>query len=338
MDDYRIRTIRCDMPCLIEQPADLFYLTGMTLSKGRLFVNGSEATLFVDGRYFERAKKEAPCSVALWSEFKNIQEKEIGFDSAFVTYDSYLTMKREMPHIHWFPKPHPLQEMRAVKEDREIRLLKKAAQLTFQGYEHIASMLQVGVSEEELALEFEIFCLENGASGLSFHPIIAFGENSAYPHYRAGKCKLKNNQTVLIDVGAVFENYCGDLTRIVHFGKPDARILQFEKWVQLAKHSAIQAIQPGIKFGELDQMVQDEFDKVNVKPLYTHSLGHGIGLEAHEFPRIRFDGPDRDVILKTGMVFTIEPGLYQPGVGGVRLEDMIVVTETGFENLFPDDR
>ncbi|MBX7066504.1 MAG: Xaa-Pro peptidase family protein [Parachlamydiales bacterium] len=336
MDDSRIKKIKTETPLLIEQTADLFYLTGLTLSKGRLLVRHGKTTLFVDGRYFERAKKEAPCPVALWDEFKKVQEKEIGFDSAFVTYDGYLGLKKELPHTNWISKPNPIRELRAIKDEKEISALKKAALLTWKGYKHIIGLLKEGISEEELAFEFEFFCRKNGASGLSFSPIIAFGENGAYPHYRAGKTKLKKDEAVLIDVGAVVDQYCGDMTRVYFFGRPDPKIIHFEELVRSAKEKAMRHIKPGVKIGEIDQIVQDEFDKANVKQLYIHSLGHGIGLEAHEFPRIRYDGADKDVQLMPGMVFTIEPGLYQPGVGGIRLEDMLVVTKNGYENLFPD--
>lgn len=333
MDDSRIKKLNIDL--LIENPIDLYYLTGLTLSKGRLLVKNQKATLYVDGRYFAEAKKKAPCPVAPWNESKQIKEKKLHFDSAFVSYEGFLDLEKEFPHVEWISTPHPLQMLRAVKEKKEIEFLKKAALLTWNGYRHIREHLKEGVSEAELALEFEIFCRKNGASGLSFSPIIAFGENGAYPHYRAGSAELKKGQSILIDVGAVFDHYSGDMTRVVHFGKPDEKILHFEKIVKRAKEKAFSLIKPGATFGMLDQAVQDEFDAANVKPLYIHSLGHGIGLETHEFPRIRFDGPDKDVVLKKGMVFTIEPGLYQPGVGGVRLEDMVVVTDNGYENLFP---
>lgn len=330
---HRIQKIQGSV--LIEQPIDLFYLTGLNLSKGRLFVKQGKATLFVDGRYYAQAKVKAPCEVAHWDQIKELKEKEIGFDSAFLTYDGVLHLKEEMPHVHWIPKPHPIQELRLIKEPQEIETLKKAAHLTWQGYRHVESLLKEGVSEEELALEFEWFCRKQGASGMSFPPIIAFGENGAYPHYRAGKAKLKKGQSILIDAGAILNHYCADMTRMMHFGAVHPRIAQFEEWVARAKHKAIQAIKPGVLLGSLDQIVQDEFDRLNVKPLYIHALGHGIGLETHEFPRIRFDGVDRNVVLKPGMVFTIEPGLYEMGVGGVRLEDMVLVTETGHENLMP---
>lgn len=325
-----------DIPCLIEQTTDLFYLTGLNLSKGRLLVSQNRVTLFVDGRYLEAAKKNAPCDVAKWEEFKNVQEKEMVFDSSFITYDAYLALKKELPSVHLIPRSSPLKEIRVVKEQNEIAALKKAADLTWNGYKYITQLLKEGVSEEELAFEFEFYCRKQGASALSFKPIIAFGENGAYPHHRAGSSRLKNGQAVLIDVGAIFDNYCGDMTRLVYFNEPEKKVLELEEIVKRAKEKAMRAIKPGVKCGLLDQIVQDEFAQANVKEFYTHSLGHGIGLEAHEFPRLRFDGADRDVVLQPGMVFTVEPGLYVSGVGGVRLEDMVVVTETGYENLFHD--
>lgn len=323
-------------PCLIEQLDDLYYLTGMDLSKGRLFLSTDEAILFVDGRYYELAKKAAPCKVCLWDEQKKIlpHHKKIAFDSASLTFDTFLALKNEYPTVEWISSPSPLKHLRMIKEPREIAALKKAANLTWRGYQEVIKHLKLGVSEEELALEFEIFCRKNGASGLSFEPIIAFGENSAYPHHRAGKTRLTENQVVLVDVGAIVDHYHGDMTRVNFFGNVDQEILRFEQIVKTAQKKALDHVRPGIRAGELDRIVRDEFDKHNVKPLYIHSLGHGIGLETHEYPRIKIDGEGSDLILEPGMVFTIEPGLYQPGLGGIRIEDMVLVTETGHENFF----
>jgi Xaa-Pro aminopeptidase len=323
-------------PCLIEAPADLLYLTGLTLSKGRLLVSSQESILFVDGRYYEKAKQTAPCKVCLWAEWKDIPFKEVGFDSSFVSYESYLLLQKELPNVQFVPIANPLKKIRAVKDQDEISCLKKAAALTWKGYQRILEVLQEGISEEEVALEFEIFCRKNGASGLSFSPIIAFGENSAYPHHRAGKDRLRKDQIVLIDIGAVVDHYAGDMTRMFHFGKVDPKLIWMEDLVRKAQQAAIDLVQPGICFGALDSLVREIFQKENVKQLYTHNLGHGIGLDTHEYPRIRFDGEDKDVILEPGMVFTIEPGLYQPGLGGIRIEDMILVTDQGHTNLYAE--
>jgi Xaa-Pro aminopeptidase len=337
MKDARIRKLMENGICLIEQTVDLFYLTNLSLTKGRLLIGEEEAILFVDGRYYEKAKKEAPCSVMKWEEQKKVFEKykQIGFDSAAMSYDGHLALKSGFPGIEWVAMPNPLRDLRAVKEPKEIEALKRAANLTWRGYQKIVEGLKVGVSEEELAIEFEIFCLRNGASEFSFKPIVAFGENSAYPHYRAGKTRLRENQIVLVDVGAVVDEYHGDMTRVHHFGEIDPELLRLEQIVKRAQKMAVDHIRPGVRVGDLDQIVRDEFDKENVKPLYIHSLGHGVGLETHEHPRqIKIDSDSRDLVLKPGMVITVEPGLYQPGLGGIRIEDMVLVTETGHENFF----
>lgn len=331
MDDSRTKALSKQLtdPCFIEQPADLLYLTGMELSKGRLLATPKGATLFVDGRYYEQAKRKAPCPVLLWDEQKKLTEKRLGFDSAALSYEGYIALKKTFPHTELLPMPNPVKHLRAIKDTAEIGALKKAQHLTSLGIQKMHELLREGITEQELGLEFEMFCRKNGASGLSFEPIIAFGENSAYPHHRAGKARLQSGQVVLVDMGVIVDQYHGDMTRIFHFGKPHPRIVELEHLVRTAQKKAIDQIKPGIKLGKLDQIVRDEFDRYNVKQLYMHSLGHGIGLETHEFPRLKFDGEDLDVVLQMGMIFTIEPGLYQPGVGGVRIEDVILVTETG---------
>lgn len=314
-----------ETPTLIESPVDLYYLTGQDFSVGQLLVSKSDAALYVDGRYFEKAKKQAICSVFLIEEFSKVKENTICFDSAFVSFDAFQKREKNFPHIKWIPNPNPLQALRAIKDDFEIKKLKEARDLTELGIKKVAECFKEGVSEEELKLEFELFCRKNGAMGLSFDPIIAFGENSAYPHHRAGKSRLKMGQVVLVDAGAVVEHYSGDLTRIFYFGTPDPRVQRLEKIVQRAKDAATKEAKIGVKIGKLDAIVREIFEKEDVKPLYTHNLGHGVGLETHEFPRLRFDGVDKDVVLEKNMVITIEPGLYMPGVGGVRLEDMVFI-------------
>ena len=324
----------------LEDPTDLFYLTGLSFSAGRLVLENGDATLLVDGRYYEMAKqKAAHFQVVLYEKegsfhpFK--RAKKVAFDSAMLSFDRYQVLKRAFREQEWVPNSCPLKGIRVCKEEQELIALKKAAQLTWQGYQHVLTLLKVGVSETELAWQFERFCRENGASSLAFEPIIAFGENSAYPHYRPQKgCKLKEGEIVLIDVGAVVDRYCGDMTRTAFFGKPNEKLLHLEKLVRKAHDLAFQAARPGVKVGELDQIVHSFFAKEGVESLFPHSLGHGIGLEVHEYPRLRFDGVDKEITLTPGMVFTIEPGLYMPGVGGIRYENTVAVTEDGVENFY----
>jgi Xaa-Pro aminopeptidase len=333
-----ISTITLD-GCVIDNPQDLFYLTGLPLSKGRLWASIEGATLFVDGRYFAKAKKSVKCPVVLWEKgvFETFLKgvKRGSFDSAFLTVEEAKTLQKSMPHVDWVGAPHLLRDVRLCKDPQEIALLKKAADLTWQGYNRIVEVLEEGISEKEAAVEFQTFCLKNGASGFSFEPIVAFGENSAYPHHRASDTKLKNNQIVLIDVGAIFDRYCGDMTRVFFFGHPDPELKRMEQIVRRSWQKAAAAVRPGVKLGEIDRIVREEFRKDGVESLYVHSLGHGIGLDAHEYPRIHEKGEDKDAVFKKGMVFTIEPGLYKPGLGGIRLEDTFVVTEKGAESFYP---
>lgn len=323
--------------CIIDAPIDLFYLTGLNLSLGRLIVTRKNAVLFVDGRYLEACQKSKIVKAELASE-KTILKftsklKTIGFDSQTTTVAQFEKLK------NWFgaklqPVSHPLQKLRAVKDKGEIAALKKSANLLWKGFEHVKKLLKVGVAEEALAKEFEIFCLKRGASGPAFEPIIAFGKNSAMPHYRAGEQRLKKGDIVLIDIGVIVDGYASDMTRVVHFGKADPRLIHMESIVRASHQAALKICRPGTRIGKLDEAARRVMKRAKMEHLYVHSLGHGVGLETHEFPRIRLNGEDKNVVLEAGMVITIEPGLYLPEVGGIRHEDTIVITKDGYLNLY----
>lgn len=324
---------------LIENPADLFYLTGVLCSVGRLILKPEGAFLLVDGRYYEMAKKQGPpCEIVLAGKdalSEVLQSvKKVGFDSAFFTIDRYEALKTTIPRKEWVAVSKPLKNFRAFKDTGEIAALKRAARVTWEGYQKVLKNLKEGVTEMEIALDFELYCRRNGASKLTFEPIVAFGENSAYPHYRAGQARLKKNQIVLLDLGAVVDQYRGDMTRVFFFGEPHPDLERFYRLVQSAHDAAAAAVRPGIKIGDLDRIARSILAKEEVESLFTHALGHGVGLEAHEYPSVRADGEDRDLLLRPGMVFTIEPGLYLPGVGGVRYENTFAVTEHGAENFY----
>jgi Xaa-Pro aminopeptidase len=313
---------------LVENPVDLLYLTGLSLSRGRLLV-GKDLCLFVDGRYLATAQQSLSFSVRSIEE-KPLLPQRIAFDSSTTTCDALRLLERDFPYVEWVAAPQMFKRLRAVKEPEEISALRKARALTLAGIEHVKQLYKEGVSEKELAWQFELFCRTQGASGLSFDPILAFGEKSAYPHYRAGGQKLERDQSILCDVGAIVDGYRGDLTRTFFFGKPDATLLRFQEVVAKAFDAALKSVRPGIAAGEIDQAARGVFKEAGVEHLFIHSLGHGIGLETHEFPSLRLKSEDR---IEAGMVFTIEPGLYQPGVGGIRFEEMILVTEKGAQLL-----
>jgi Xaa-Pro aminopeptidase len=211
--------------------------------------------------------------------------------------------------------------------------LRKAANLGTEGFEYLLEIIREGISEAELAVELEIFWKRKGSRGLSFQPIIAFGASSSMPHWRASSARLKKGDAILIDIGVHYHHYHSDMTRVVYFKEADPKMVEIHSIVQEAQQLALSLCKPGVKIGELDKTARDSITKRGYGAHFTHSLGHGIGLEIHELPTLRSGSPQSDLLLEPGMCITIEPGIYLAGVGGVRLEDTVVITESGYENL-----
>lgn len=321
---------------IIEKPVDLFYLTGLNLSLGTLILSKKGARLFVDGRYLAYAKKgPIPCEkmTAAGCTKELTPFTSIGFDAAHTTYFRWQGLEK-LAGKKMIPKKSPTEAARAIKSAAEIKALKKSAALLWKGYQFLKKRLKVGMSEKEAAVLFEIYCLEKNADGMAFDPIVAFGKNTALPHHRPGKTRLKKSDCVLLDLGVTLNKYHSDMTRTFFLGKADPRVVVFEAVVKAAHKAALQLCRPGVKVGELDKAACQVIEKAGLKPYLAHSLGHGVGLEVHEFPRLKFQGEDSDAVLKDGMVITIEPGLYWPGVGGYRHEDTIVITKKGYENWY----
>jgi Xaa-Pro aminopeptidase len=320
--------------CLVENPLDLFYLTGLQLSLGALVVLPQKTQLFVDGRYIEFAKKHSPVPVQLLTQFNAFIRplSSLAFDSQTTSVERESQLKKLSDS--WVPIPLLLKQIRSIKDAGELKAMKKSAQLLWKGFEHIRRSLKAGVTEKELALSFELYCRKHGAERLAFDPIVAFGKNSAYPHYRAGDAKLKKNDIVLIDIGVVVDKYHSDMTRTLFWGKADPRLVLLDSTVKKAHAAALALCKSGAKVGSLEKAACQVIEKAGLQEMILHSLGHGIGLETHEFPRIKYQGEDKDVILREGMVITIEPGLYLPGVGGIRHEDTIVITPNGYKNWY----
>ncbi len=330
----------CEL-CVIDHPTDLFYFTGLQVSTGRLVVHEEEAMLFVDSRYIQSAQETAPIKACLESKESLLQFfKEHPFQKAYVdgkhtSYDQFEKLKAQIPG-ELVANTNFFKILRSIKDEQELRYMKESAKLLWRGFEYVQSCLKEGVSEKEIAKQFEIFCLQQGADGLSFEPIIAFGPNSAMPHYRAQETRLQEGDVVLIDIGVVLNHYHSDMTRVVFYKTSDPRMYQLYQINKAAHQAAYALCQPGQMCGALDRAARQVMKEANVEELFVHSLGHGIGLETHEFPIIRSTGADKDVVLQPGMVFTIEPGLYLAGKGGVRYEDTVMVTATGCENFYPD--
>lgn len=326
---------------LVESPIDLFYLTGLELSAGQLFVGLSVAWLIVDGRYSEKASSQSLYPVVAQSPQAlrecSVQARaaQLGFDQDTTSYSRFLALTKECATAacSLTPLSSLTRILRRIKDAGEIEALRAAARLDVKGCRFVQSRLVEGVLEEEIACELDHFWKQRGARGTSFDPIIAFGAHSSMPHYRAGSGRLKRGDLVLIDIGVLYNAYHSDLTRVVRYGSVDARLDAIYQIVAEAQHKAIERCVPGTKIGELDAIARGWIAERGYGKQFSHSLGHGVGLEIHEWPSIRQGGPASDEPLRPGMVITIEPGIYIPGLGGVRLEDTVCITDSGYEIL-----
>lgn len=325
--------------CIIQDEVNLFYYTGKTLSAGRLIILQDRDFLFVDGRYFEACQKQRDLAVLPLNDkaFETEIAPNLSFmvDSDEISLSAFqdLTSLLERCHHSLKSKKGFLRKLRSVKEVAEISCLTEASKLGLLGFDLIKEELKEGVTEKKLASLLEIFWKTKGAEGAAFSPIIAFGKNSALPHYRAGDEKLKKGDIVLVDIGVTLDRYHSDMTRVIFFGDPDPKLLEIHSIVFEALQRAEDALSSGKKIDEIDQIARDYIGSKGYRDNFTHSLGHGIGLEVHEFPTLRASGASSGIILEEGMVITIEPGIYLPGIGGVRLEDTLVITKDGYKNL-----
>lgn len=338
-------TLKCDA-LLVEDAVNLYYLTGFNLSTGKLLIDAKSAHLMVDARYFELCQRSSEIPVVLVTAGQNALQSllagecrhvhSLAIDAATTTYKNFLDLQKtaeEIGQVTLIPVDSPVKKIREIKDDKELQLLRAAGALGSKGFDFVCTRLREGVTEEELANELEIFWKQNGAAGMAFDPIIAFGANSSMPHYRAGKVKLQKGHAVLIDIGVTVQHYHSDMTRMVYFGKPNPQMLVIHKIVQEAQQAALKKCKPGTLIGELDHAARGLIASTGYGDAFVHRLGHGVGLEIHEWPEIRDSEPFKNKPLQAGMVITIEPGIYLSGVGGVRLEDTIVITPTGYEDL-----
>lgn len=323
---------------IVDNPVDLFYLTGLNLSQGRLFVGISGAYLFVDGRYFDACKRMT--SIPLFPSenwgFKKFllkykEGKKIGFDANYTSYESFIQLSSFCgKKFILSPLERPCLLLRSVKEKKEISKIQKAARLNMQAMNYAQTLLKEGVFEKEIAKQIELFFLMNGGDKVSFDPIVAFGENAAECHYHPSmKRKLKKGDCVLIDIGVSIDHYNSDLSRTFFYGKPLPELKKIYRIVLKALQASLSICKPEMTVKEIDQAARTVITKAGYGDYFPHATGHGVGLDIHEYPRIK----EGKTSLVEGMVITIEPGIYLPHIGGVRLEELIVITKNGYKNM-----
>ena len=330
---------------------DLRYLSGFTGSSGALAVTRRAARLFTDGRYTAQAAEEvkaaqveivtsSPAVAAVQWLGAQSGVEFAGFDPARTTVAELARWKAALPsglrRAFLSALAAPLVEtLRQVKDEDELALIREAALVGCKLFEHILGFIRPGIREIEVAAELEHRARLLGAEGMSFETIVAAGARSALPHGRATGAVLPRRGFLTLDFGVILKGYCSDMTRTVHLGRPSEAERDTYLAVLEAQEAAIAAVTPGISCGEVDEAARSVLRKANLAEAFTHSTGHGVGLEIHEPPRI---GAGQATRLLPGMVVTIEPGIYLAGRYGIRIEDMVTVSRTGAEVLTPSPK
>jgi Xaa-Pro aminopeptidase len=326
---------------LVTSPHDWFYLTGFSGEAGALVVGRSNVTLITDGRFMIQAKEEtrgvrlvqhrAGLYGAIGEFLRGAALRRAGFDPAQFTVAQHRAVRTGAGKRSKLVAVSGLVSgLRARKDAQELAQMRKAAVLASEVVGHAIGLLKPGVKELEVAAEIEFQMRRLGASGPAFESIVAFGERAALPHARPTARRLRKNELVVLDLGAILGHYCSDITRTVYVGTAPKRVKEWYNAVLEAQSAAIAAIRSGVTAGEVDDAARSTLAKYKLDRFFVHSTGHGLGLEVHEDPRI---ARGQKVRLQPGTVITIEPGVYVPGVGGIRIEDDVAVHEDRSEIL-----
>jgi Xaa-Pro aminopeptidase len=330
---------------LLTHPPDLAYLTNFTGDDSIGLVTEKDIHLVTDFRYKEQAEMEAgwlkvtmregKMAEALAKAIAGAKVKKVGFEANFTTVgqvDALQTeLKKAKSPVQLVPLEDVMVNIRKVKDDHEIDLIRKSVGVAEEAFNAIRDEIKVGQTENYLAglLVFEL--RSRGASNSSFPVIVAAGANSSLPHYRPAETLVQRDQPLLIDWGALYKGYCSDLTRTLMVGRVSPKMKQIYKVVLEAQQAAIKFLRPGVTTKQADRVARDVIDDAGFKNEFGHGLGHGIGREIHELPTMRKTGGEEE--LRPGMIVTVEPGIYLPGEGGVRIEDDVLITHSGCEVL-----
>jgi Xaa-Pro aminopeptidase len=318
---------------VVTHPANWYYLTGFTGEAGVLIVSQGAATLVTDGRFTTQVRQETSAvrlieqkGSLLDSTGRFLRQKSIrraGFDPVQTSVAQLsLLRKAAGARTKWIAAPGLVGTLRARKEPSELARMRQAAVLAGDVLTGAIDLLKPGVMENEVAAEIEYQMRRGGASGPAFETIVAFGDRSALPHARPTAKRLRKNELVVLDLGAILAHYCSDITRTVYVGRAPARVKEWYRAVLEAQIAAIAAVRAGVSCGDVDAAARQVLAGYKLDRLFTHSTGHGLGLEVHEDPRVARGQKAR---LEPGCVVTIEPGVYMAGVGGIRIEDDVAV-------------
>lgn len=341
---------------LISCPENRRYLSGFTAtdshlneSSGFLLISRDAAFLLTDFRYRDWAQAEAPLfevrsytsgmAKLLAELLGQLGLRHVGFEAPFLTYATYQKIVQEAEtaglQVAWQPLDQLVEQLRAIKDPEEISLIRRSLAITERVLVQVGATLRAGLTEAEVAWRLEQALREAGAEGPSFPPMVAAGPNAARPHHHPGERQLQTGEAIIIDMGAVYQGYCSDMTRTFYLGEPDARFKEVYTIVRRAQLAAEAGMKAGLSSDAADGLAREVIAAAGYGEAFGHSLGHGVGLAVHEHPSLS-PVKERAVILKAGMITTVEPGIYLPEWGGVRLEDMVLIQEDGARLLNQD--
>ncbi|MFW6074209.1 MAG: M24 family metallopeptidase [Chloroflexota bacterium] len=339
---------------LVTHPTNRRYLTGFTAddippdeSAGYLLFTRADAVLVTGSVNVTQAQAQAPHTKVVkrkksWanSVTKLIQEHRIhrlGYEPNALLEGVFRQINEQLNEegyrLAWFDQSSAIPEMRATKSDAELALLRKAFEITVASFAAVEPTIRAGDTERDVAWRIHSEMVARGAEGPAFPIIVAAGTNAARPHHEPGETIIVEGEPIVIDMGARYEGYCADLTRTVWVGDPDQRLKEVYSVVNGAVEAVLERAHPGLSGGELDRIARDYIEQQGYGEAFTHGLGHGVGLRVHESPSA---GRNVEMTLEPGHTLTIEPGIYLPEWGGVRIEDVIVFTEDGYEILTSD--
>lgn len=326
---------------LISDRSNIRYLSGFTGTFAYLVISRDKAFILTDSRYTMQARQQSvhfslvklerytpPMSIARLCEQQGWAV--LAFERNDLSFDFYDRLKSCFGRVNLIPVENAVEQFRAVKDAEEIEIIRTAEHIGDAAFQHVLEILRPGMSEREVAFELEMAMRRQGASGLSFDTIVASGMRSAMPHGVASDKKIEKGDLVVFDFGCVYEGYCSDMTRTIGVGSLSEAQKDLYHLVLKAQTAALKAVHADIVGEKMQDLVQAIFDKAGFGSYFGHGLGHSVGLDIHEEPRFSRNVKEK---IPAGTVISIEPGLYVPGIGGVRIEDLIVLKPLGYENL-----
>lgn len=329
---------------LITSPENIYYFSGFKSGDAVLLLTEKESYIYTDSRYFIQAGVEAPlfalCDITLEAPSKRLKDEgflHIGFEDEYVTYSAYtkLCQSLDETNVELIGASREIKRLRQVKTEKEVEYITKAANIADKAFSFILDKIEPGKTEKDIALMLEFYMLKSGAEGLAFETICASGVRSAMPHGVATDKVIEKGDFVTLDFGCKYQGYCSDMTRTVVCGKASHEQKKIYNTVLAAQKAALSAIKPNVDNAYVDSLARSIIEEAGYGDKFGHALGHSLGLNVHESPNLSKKSVDK---LKSGIFMTVEPGIYIENFGGVRIEDLVLVTYNGCVNLTTSEK